>query len=146
MRSIVKKVCVGVCVAGLLSATSATAAKKYRMKDVGEYMKAIEADAKAEGATSFSAAQGKALYESKHSHPKSPNTRSCTTCHTNSPTRTGETLVGKKIKPLALSANSKRLTKVKKIEKWFRRNCKWTLQRACTATEKVNFIRYIQSK
>ncbi|MEA3244387.1 MAG: DUF1924 domain-containing protein, partial [Pseudomonadota bacterium] len=31
----------------------------------------------------------------------------------------------------------------KKIEKWFKRNCKWTLGRECTAQEKADFLAYI---
>ena len=53
---------------------------------------------------------------------------------------------GKKIKPLAPSVNPKRLTDTKKIEKWFKRNCKWTLGRECTPQEKGNVLAFIKSK
>jgi len=43
------------------------------------------------------------------------------------------------------SVNPDRLTDSKKVNKWFKRNCKWTLGRECTAQEKSNFflIKYV---
>ena len=67
--------------------------------------------------------------------------RACTSCH-------GESLLvrgthqktGKVIEPMAPSVNPDRLTEVRKIRKWFLRNCKWTLARECTAQEKGNIL------
>jgi len=33
-----------------------------------------------------------------------------------------------------------------KTEKWFLRNCKWTMGRTCTAQEKGDFLAYFQSQ
>ena len=32
------------------------------------------------------------------------------------------------------------------MEKWFRRNCHWTLGRACMPEEKADFLAFIQSR
>ena len=53
---------------------------------------------------------------------------------------------GKAIEPLAPSANPKRLTDPEHIEKWFLRNCKWTLGRECTPQEKGDFLVMIRAK
>ncbi len=42
------------------------------------------------------------------------------------------------------SAYPERLTDSKKVNKWFKRNCKWTYGRECTAQEKSNFLVYIE--
>jgi len=99
------------------------------------------------GFTGFSADRGKAFYSLKHGdHKKKPETRSCETCHTSDPMNSSKHIItGKKIKPLSPLVYRKRFTKVKKIKKWFRRNCKWTLKRSCTAQEQGDFIEYIYS-
>jgi Domain of unknown function (DUF1924) len=91
------------------------------------------------GATSFEALDGKALWYSEQ------NGRSCTSCHGTSPTAVGKHWkTGKKIMPMALSVNPQRLTKAAKIEKWFLRNCKWTLGRECSPQEKGNILKWLQ--
>jgi hypothetical protein len=47
---------------------------------------------------------------------------------------------------MAPSANKERFTDVKKIEKWFKRNCNDVLARECTAQEKGDFLKYLLSK
>ena len=44
---------------------------------------------------------------------------------------------------MAKSTNKKRYQKAKKIKKWFKRNCKWTYGRKCTAQEKCDFLMFI---
>ncbi len=71
--------------------------------------------------------------------------RSCAGCHTNNLTKYGtHTRTKKKIKPLSKRVNSKRLSSVKKINKWLKRNCKFTYKRECNAQEKMNFIEFIK--
>ncbi len=70
---------------------------------------------------------------------------SCHTCHGLDPKTQGKSKAGKIIEPLAPSANAQRFTDIKKVEKWFRRNCRDVFDRECTAKEKVNFISYITS-
>ncbi len=91
------------------------------------------------GVTTFVALDGKALWYSDQ------NGRSCTTCHGSSPTAVGKhRKTGKKIMPMALSVNPQRLTKTSTIEKWFLRNCKWTLGRECSPQEKGNILQWLQ--
>lgn len=69
---------------------------------------------------------------------------SCVTCHTANPARRGQHAVTQKIiQPLAPAANPERFTDLKKVEKWFKRNCNDVLNRACTAQEKGDVIAYL---
>ena len=70
--------------------------------------------------------------------------RSCTSCHTDSVHVQGRhETTGKIIEPMAPSVNAQRLTDRKKINKWFLRNCKWTLGRECTAQEKGDVLLWL---
>ena len=100
----------------------------------------------AEGASDFSAERGKEMWFNTYSHAKADKPRSCTSCHTNNARVNGKhAKTGKPIKPMARSVNPERLTDVKKIKKWFKRNCKWTLGRECTPQEKGDFLSYLRS-
>ena len=90
----------------------------------------------------FSAAAGKAFFLKQHSGGK-PKTPSCKTCHTSSPLRKGKTRAGKDIAPMALSKTPDRFSDPKKVEKWFRRNCRSVLGRECTPQEKGNFLTFM---
>lgn len=92
--------------------------------------------------TPFSAQKGQAFWESETSKG-----RSCTTCHTDSVLVKGRhERTGKVIQPMAPSINPKRLTKRKKINKWFLRNCKWTLGRECTDEEKGHILTWLSQQ
>jgi cytochrome c553 len=68
---------------------------------------------------------------------------SCTACHTTNLTAPGRHAVtGKTIAPLSPSANAERFSDPAKVEKWFKRNCKEVVGRACTAAEKADFIAF----
>jgi hypothetical protein len=68
----------------------------------------------------------------------------CISCHTDSPLNAGEHAVtGKSIKPLAVAANPNRLSDPAKVEKWFGRNCKEVVGRACTPAEKADFVTFL---
>lgn len=97
------------------------------------------------GVAAFSAEEGKKLFNSKRAHSQKKEERSCTTCHTANPAATGKTPVGKAIEPLSPAVNKERFTDQKKVEKWFKRNCEWVLERECTAKEKGDFITYMMS-
>ncbi len=100
-----------------------------------------------QGGDNFSASGGEALWNKKITDAKSGQERSCTACHTNDLKLAGKhARTGKVIKPMAPSVNPKRLTKTSKIEKWFKRNCKWTLGRECTPQEKGDVLMYIKDK
>jgi len=97
------------------------------------------------GAGPFSAEAGQRMWTEKHRHNKTPMERSCSSCHTSNLGDSGKHAKTQKvIKPMTPGVNAKRLTDTKKIEKWFMRNCKWTLGRECSAQEKGDFLLYIQ--
>ncbi|MDD5433789.1 MAG: DUF1924 domain-containing protein [Nitrospira sp.] len=97
------------------------------------------------GFKGFSAEEGKKFFNSKKVHSVNKEERSCTTCHTPNPANQGKTQVGKVIEPMAASVNKERFTDTKKVEKWFKRNCEWVLERECTPKEKGDFITYMMS-
>ncbi len=97
------------------------------------------------GAGPFSAEAGERMWTQKYSHGAAPLVRSCSSCHTTNLGNVGEHAKTKKaIKPMSPGVNAKRLTDTKEIDKWFKRNCKWTLGRECTLQEKGDFLLYIQ--
>lgn len=101
----------------------------------------------AQGAANFSAEKGKAMWTEKHVPKEGGSERSCSTCHGENLTMTGKhAKTGKAIEPMAPSANPKRLTDVKEIEKWFKRNCTWTVGRECTPQEKGDFLSYLRTQ
>ena len=68
---------------------------------------------------------------------------SCTACHTDNLRNPGRHAVtGKAIQPLSPAANPERFSDAAKVEKWFKRNCKEVVGRACSAAEKADFIQY----
>ena len=100
----------------------------------------------AAGAGPFDPSRGQAMWRQQHTDGKTGQQRACATCHTQDLTQVGKhKKTGKRIDPLAPSANTKRLTEVKKIKKWFKRNCRWTLGRECTPQEQGDFLTYIKS-
>ena len=72
--------------------------------------------------------------------------RQCSNCHQKNLSLSGQHLKTKKvIKPMAYSANPERYKNKKKTEKWFKRNCKWTWGRECTASEKDHILQFLLS-
>jgi hypothetical protein len=102
---------------------------------------ATEAAAQQAGFTP-SAKRGETLYRQRFAlNDKMP---ACTSCHTDSPLNAGQHAVtGKAIKPLAVAANAERFADPAKVEKWFGRNCKEVVGRACTPAEKADFVAYM---
>ncbi len=101
----------------------------------------------ARGASKFSVADGEAFWARPAVDAKTGEIRKCAQCHGEDLRRTGKHVTtGKAIDPLAPSANPKRLTDIEHIEKWFSRNCKWTLGRECTAQEKGNVLVMLRQK
>ncbi len=94
--------------------------------------------------TQGSASRGEKFFFAKRAHSNG-ETVSCTTCHTENPKATGKTRANKLIEPIAPVANKERFTDPAKIEKWFKRNCKDVLERACTEQEKADFIAFMLS-
>ncbi|CUW38244.1 conserved membrane protein of unknown function(Cytochrome c domain,167-278) [Magnetospirillum sp. XM-1] len=124
----------------LLAAPAAFAADAARDAIKAGYAKQAGA-----GFGGFSAERGRTLFESKNT--ASPDYASCTTCHTADPTAQGRhAKTGRAIQPVAVSANPKRFTDAAKVEERFERDCQTVLGRVCTATEKGDYIAYMESK
>ncbi len=96
----------------------------------------------------FSAERGRALWDKPFPDPKQPGkTRSCSLCHGNELRQGGKHVrTGKAIKPMAPSVNSARLSDARKVRKWLKRNCKWTLGRECTPQEKGDLLTFLRSQ
>jgi cytochrome c553 len=100
-----------------------------------------------QGASAADAQQGKQQWIETHTNNNEGEARSCSACHTKDLHAKGKHVnTGKVIDPLAPSVNAERLTDVAKIEKWFKRNCKWTLGRECSVQEKSNFLSFIKQQ
>lgn len=95
------------------------------------------------GGKDYSASRGETLWKQEITDSKG-NKMACTRCHGTDLSQAGEHVkTHKAIKPMAASANSERYTDLKKIEKWFKRNCKDTWGRECTAQEKGDILVYL---
>ena len=105
-----------------------------------EVLAAIKVEASAApGFQEFSATRGENFFKTKHNHDLS-----CSTCHTDNPAAQGKhSETDKIIKPLAPAANEERFTDMKKVAKWFKRNCNDVLDRECTAQEKGDVLAYL---
>lgn len=122
--------------AGLLLSASAAAA------DTPASFMAHYAQQAGVAVSALSPARGEALYRGEHPG-KSGAAQSCASCHSANPKQAGQTRVGKRIEPLAPSANPARFTDAAQVEKWFRRNCQDVLARECSAQEKGDFIAWL---
>ncbi|MAQ99633.1 MAG: hypothetical protein CMI00_03750 [Oceanospirillaceae bacterium] len=75
------------------------------------------------------------------------DSRSCTSCHGQSPRDEGNhQKTGKTIAPMAPSVNPQRYTDATKVEKWLLRNCRWTLARECTRQEKDDVLTWLKQQ
>ena len=91
------------------------------------------------GFQEFSATRVENFFKTKHN-----NNLSCATCHTDNPAAQGKhSETDKIIKPLAPAVNEERFTDMKKVAKWFKRNCNDVLDRECTAQEKGDVLAYL---
>jgi cytochrome c553 len=100
-----------------------------------------------QGANTADAEQGKQLWQKTFKADGEFSERSCASCHTRDLSVIGKHVkTNKTIKPMAPSINPERLSNSKKVMKWFKRNCKWTLGRECTAQEKSNLLLYINNQ
>ena len=91
------------------------------------------------GFQEFLAERGEKFFKTKQKH-----NLSCSSCHTDNPAAQGKhSETDKVIKPLAPAANEARFTDMKKVAKWFKRNCNDVLDRECTAQEKGDVLTYL---
>jgi mono/diheme cytochrome c family protein len=99
---------------------------------------------RAEGAADFDAAWAKDAW-TKEFRADDGKMRSCITCHGSDLRKSGRhAKTGKVIDPMARSVNPDRYTDTAKIEKWFKRNCKWAWGRLCTPREKGAFLLFLK--
>jgi hypothetical protein len=130
------KMMIALGIAGLMTASMA----------YGSGVKLLE-DYRNAGAGPFSQNAGRSAWIQEHQSSSGGDTRSCSSCHGTDLTQSGRHIkTGKSIEPMAFSVNSARLTDPEKVEKWFRRNCRWTLGRECTPQEKGDYIRFMTSQ
>ncbi len=116
-------------IAATLLATSAQA------ETPRDFLTRFEKDA----GNTASAERGASFFNMKHG-----DEWSCSSCHTDRPTQAGRhAKTDKPIKPLAPAANAERFTDTGRVDKWFRRNCNDTLNRACSAQEKADVIAWL---
>ena len=95
----------------------------------------------ADGAGPFSATDGKSLWQ----RAGVDGSRRCSTCHGADLREAGRhKRTRKAIAPMSPMVEPLRLSDAKKIEKWLRRNCKWTWGRVCTPQEKGDLLSYIE--
>ena len=114
----------------------------YAIADVNSLLDAYAQ----QGATQPDAEKGRDLWNKPFAGKTPFTSRSCTSCHTQDLTQIGKHIkTSKPIKPMSPSVNAERLTDNRKVEKWFLRNCKWTLGRECSVAEKADLLLYINS-
>ena len=96
--------------------------------------------------TNFDAKRGEEIFTSKHIGKKGKEI-SCTSCHGINLSQSSKNFfTGKEIKPLSPKANPERLSNLKDIEKWLKRNFNDVYNRVGTAKEKGDVITYILSR
>ncbi len=94
----------------------------------------------------FDIKRGEEIFTSKHIGKKGKEV-SCTSCHGIDLTQSGKNaFTNKTIEPLSPKANSQRLTSVKDVKKWLRRNFKDVYVKEGTAIQKGDVLYYINSK
>jgi len=100
-----------------------------------------------QGAKSGNAQRGEQFWNKTFTGKPPFTERSCKTCHSSNLKNKGEHVrTGKTLKPLAPSVNETSLSKVKKIKKWFKRNCKWTTGKECSAQVKADILAFIKQQ
>jgi len=115
---------------------------------IESYIQNLAKEAKSENPSfkGFDAKRGKEIFFSKHIGKRGREI-SCASCHTNDLTQSGENIfTGKKLEPLSPKVNPKRLTDLKKVKKWLRRNFKDVYKREGSAIEKGDVLTYILSQ
>lgn len=94
---------------------------------------------------SFDAKQGEALW-TKKGEEVDGKVRTCNSCHNQDHSKPGKhEKTGKAIDPMSRKVNLERYTDLKKINKWLKRNCKWTFGRECTDQEKGDVLTYLSN-
>jgi hypothetical protein len=113
-----------------------------------EYINTLKVEAKKEnsGFVDFNIKEGEKIFTTAHVGKKGEKI-SCTSCHNIDLSTMGKNyFTNKEIEPLSPNTNPKRLSDVKDVKKWLRRNFKDVYNRVGTAQEKGDVLYYINSK
>jgi len=116
--------------------------------EVSNYLKTLNSEVLKQDPTfqGFNSKRGEVIFTSKHIGKKGKEI-SCVSCHGNDLSKKGENFfTGKDIDPLSPSVNAERLSSLKSVKKWLRRNFKDVYNREGTAKEKGDVLAYISSK
>lgn len=127
----------------LLTAATLTMAVSAHAEKPADFLERYQREAR-QDAPSFSASpeRGSRFFTSTHG-----GDWSCSTCHTKDPAARGKhASTGKAIEPMSPAANPERLASARQVEKWFGRNCKDVLKRACTPAEKADVVAWLMSR
>jgi len=107
---------------------------------------ALMAQYKAAGVSKVDAAKAKQDW-TKEVKNEEGEMVSCSSCHGADMSKAGAHMKTKKvIEPMSRKVNAERFTDEKKIEKWFKRNCKEAWGRECTVQEKADFLSFLISQ
>lgn len=110
-----------------------------------EYINTLKTQAKSDDPNfvDFDAKRGEMIFSTK-SKGKNDQLISCQSCHNVDLTKEATNIfTNKKIAPLAPSVNPTRLTDVKEVKKWLKRNFKDVYLREGTALEKGDVLYYL---
>ena len=125
----------------LLFAALCAAALSAASPEVDAYLQQLQSQAP----LPFDAKRGEAIFTSEHVGKKG-TAMSCTSCHGTDLSQNGKNAnTGKLIEPLAPSANPARLTSIKEVKKWLRRNFNDVYNREGSAQEKGDVLTYIMN-
>lgn len=116
--------------------------------ELNTYLNSLKQEAKTKNSNfkEFSVKRGEEIFTSKHIGKKGKEI-ACTSCHGIDLTKKNENyFTAKEIEPLSKKVNPTRLTDVKKVKKWLRRNFKDVYNRVGIAQEKGDVLVYILSK
>jgi cytochrome c553 len=123
----------------LLFAALCASALTAASPEVEAYIQQLQSEA----SLPFDAKRGQAVFTSEHVGKKGTK-MACTSCHGTNLGQNGKNAhTGKVIEPLAPGANPARLTSVKEVKKWLRRNFNDVYNREGTAQEKGDVLTYI---
>jgi len=125
----------------LASAVAASALSPAQRAVLDRYVAAAKSDPEYAGP---SAERGRAFFFASHAGGKA-DTPACTVCHSSDLAAPGKTKAGKAIEPMAASIVPSRYSDPATVEKWFRRNCRDVLGRACSAAEKADVLAFLLS-
>ncbi len=133
------KICSGILLVG-----SVSFAGEFNLA-MQDYIKELKSEAKAENPSfiDFDAKNGERIFATKNKG-KNDTILSCQSCHNQDlKTQATNIFTNKTLEPLAPSVNPARLSDVKEVKKWLKRNFKDVFLREGTAQEKGDVLYYL---